>query len=102
MRALANRIKYLDLVNYYAHPIINVMAHQYFLFLSYICIFLKFLFLNDCENVYKNYKMFSTSIYFAEIAKVFKKAIIPNINKSFSLIILNTYHVLKVIIHAVY
>lgn len=80
--ALANCIKYLDLINYYAHPIINVMAHQYFLLLSCICIFLKFLFLNDCENVYKNYKIFSTSIYFAEIAKVFKKAIIPNINKS--------------------
>ena len=82
MRALANRIKYLDLINYYPHPIINVMAHQYFLLLSYICIFLKFLFLNDCENVYKNYKIFCTSIYFAEIAKVFKKAIISNINKS--------------------
>lgn len=82
MKALANCIKYLDLINYYAHPIINVMAHQYFLLLSCICIFLKFLFLNDCENVYKNYKIFSTSIYFAEIAKVFKKANIPNINKS--------------------
>lgn len=80
MRALANGIKYLELINYYAHAIINVMARQYFLLLSYICIFLKFLFLNVCENVYKHYKILSTSIYFAEVAKVFK--IIPNINKS--------------------
>ena len=54
---------------------------------------------NDFKNVYPSCKTFDTDIYFPEIRKIFKHAIVRN---EFREIILNIFYVFEAIIHTVY
>lgn len=62
--------------------------------------------LNDSENVYRSCEIFGTSIYFAEIAKLFKNrqwcTTLISLSLVFNGTIFNACYMLKVTIHAVY